>query len=405
MPQPNRSLAPPLRPILLAAVLLLAYLFMQSLAARAQQAYTAFLPAIIGRPAFAAIPFGADFDQVTAVTHADDARLFIVERAGRVKILHPDGRITLFLDAAARVLADAGEYGLYDLAFHPGYGDPASPGHGFFYLSYTGRHLGQVRFFVSRFQVSADPDAANPNSEAWLMKEEQDYSWHKGGELEFDPADAMLYVGLGDDKQPLEAQNTRSPKGKIVRLRVDAVPPAATGDATSYLSDEVWALGLRNPWRFHLDAATGQLYVGDVGEQRWEEINLMAVAGRYTNFGWPCLEGPFADPLFEEYAECDSAGGMAQPILAYDHSGGRCAVIAGKVYRPATNPHDGRFIYGDLCTRELSALARVGGQWASARLGALDTPDLLTTIGEDAAGNLYAGTAAAAGPIYRLFIP
>ena len=403
--RPIHPLARSARPAVLAVALLLVGLLIHALGARAQQTPPLYLPAIIGRPAFAAVPMGAGFDQVTAVTHAGDARLFVAERAGRIKLLHPDGRVTLFLDVADRVLADAGEYGLYDLAFHPGYADPASPGHGFFYVSYTGRHLGQVRFFVSRFRVSADPDVASPQSEAWLMREAQDFSWHKGGELEFDPADAMLYVGLGDDKQPLQAQNVRSPKGKIVRLRVDAAPADATGDATSYLSDEVWVMGLRNPWRFDLDAPTGQLYIGDVGEQRWEEINLMAVQGRYTNFGWPCLEGSYADPLFDGYAECDSTGGMSQPIFAYEHSDGRCAVIAGQVYRPAANPSDGRFIYGDLCSRELFALTGVAGKWTSTRLGALAAPDLLTTLGEDATGNLYAGTSAAAGPIYRLVIP
>lgn len=402
-PPPVLSFARLTRPILLAGLLLAAVIGLAP-GARAQTP-PAYLPLVVGRPAFAAVPLGAGFDQVTAITHAGDARLFIAERAGRIKILHPDGRVTLFLDVSGRVLADAGEYGLYDLAFHPGYADPASPGYGFFYLSFTARHLGQARTFVSRFRVSANPDVADPASEAWLMKEEQDFSWHKGGELEFDPADARLYVGLGDDKQPLLAQSLRSPKGKIVRLRVDAVPAAATGDATSYLSDEVWVMGLRNPWRFDLDAPTGQLYIGDVGEMRWEEINLMAVQGRYTNFGWPCLEGTFVDPLFADYDECDSTGGMARPIYAYDHSAGRCAIIAGQVYRPATNPGDGRFIYGDLCSRELFALARPADQWLTTRLGALDAPDLLTTLGEDAAGNLYAGTSAAAGPIYRLFIP
>lgn len=398
---------PPLWPRAAAALtiiaVILACLAAHTGAARAQQS-ALYLPLAVGRPPFAT-PLGAGFDQVTAVTHAGDDRLFVVERAGRVKTLHLDGRVTLFLDIAAHVLAEPGEYGMYDLAFHPGYADPASPGHGFFYVSYTGRHLGAVRLFISRFRVSADPDAADPGSEAWLMREEQTYSWHKGGALDFDPAGNILYAGLGDDRQPLLAQDVRSPQGKIVRLQVDNVPAAAVGNATAYVDEEVWALGLRNPWRFDVDPPSGQIYIGDVGDLLWEEINLLSLQGRYTNFGWPCLEGSEVIDLFAGYAECDHPGNFALPIHAYAHTGGRCAVIGGKVYRPESNPADGRFIYSDLCSREVFALALVAGAWQSMPLGVLDAPGLLSTLGEDTRGNLIAGTTSPTGPVYRLALP
>ena len=364
-----------------------------------------FLPLAVGRPAFAAVPLGSGFDQVTAITHAGDDRLFVVERAGRVRVLHPDGRVTPFLDISARVLASPGEYGMYDLAFHPGYADPASPGHGFFYVSYTGRDQGAVRLFISRFRVAPDGQSADPASETWLLNVEQTYSWHKGGELAFDPATATLYAGLGEDRQPLLAQSPRSPKGKIVRLAVDDIPAGVTGNATFYIEDEIVASGLRNPWRFDLDPPTRRLFIGDVGDLSWEEINLAPIDAAGTNFGWPCVEGTDVIDLFTTYAECKNPGRFQSPVDQYAHDTEHCAIIGGKVYRPAANPGDGRFIFGDLCSRELRALSVTGGTWQSTLLGHIDIDGLLTTLGEDAYGGLLAGTTAAPGPIYRLVIP
>jgi len=369
----------------------------------------AYLPLAVGRPSFSATPVGGGFRQVTEVTHAGDERLFVAERAGLVKILHPDGRITTFLDISNRVISSRGEYGFYDIAFHPGYADPSSPGYGFFYVSYTtGFDDGVtlfVHFVVSRFRVSADPDVADPASETLLMYEKQSFDLHKGGGMEFDTRDNRLYVGLGDDRLLLIAQSDRSPKGKIVRFDVDKVPRDARGAAT--LPEEIWVFGLRNPWRFDVDVAGGQIFIGEVGDQQWEEVNLAPLSLPGFNFGWPCLEGPYVFPETNEVPECQSPWLFKRAIHEYPHrdGSGRCAVMAGKVNRPEYNPADGRFVFADMCTREVFTLARDSqGAWQRTLQGILNT-DLVTTIGEDRHGFQYVGTAAESAPIYRLYVP
>lgn len=369
------------------------------------ETFRVFLPLATHYAPFTVTPLGDGFAQVTAVTHAGDERLFIVERAGRVKILHPDGRISTFLDISSRVVSSPGELGMFDLAFHPGFTDPASPGYGFFYVSYTRRQQDAVHTFISRFRVTANPDLADANSEAWLSRVKQDYIWHKGGALDFDPATDTLYAGLGDDRQYLRAQDPASPKGKIVGLAVDAVPAAVTGDATGYVDEEVWALGLRNPWRLDIDPPTGRVFVGDVGEKTWEEINLLTLTDRYTNFGWPCFEGTTQNADLISHPACTDPSRFTAPVAAYQHEGVRCAVTGGVVYRPASKPNDGRYIYGDLCSGEVYALSRAGNDWQTARLGTLGVGHWLVTFGEDAQGNLYAGTSSESGPIYSLHIP
>ncbi len=393
-------------------VLLLSFALFTVLLGRpavAQPQSRAYLPLAVGRPAFSATPVGGGFRQVTEVTHAGDERLFVAERAGLVKILHPDGRITPFLDIRNRVISSRGEYGFYDIAFHPGYADPSSPGYGFFYVSYTtGFDDGVtllVHFVVSRFRVSADPDVADPASETLLMYEKQSFDLHKGGGMEFDTRDNMLYVGVGDDRLLLIAQSDRSPKGKIVRFDVDKVPRDARGLAT--LPEEIWAFGLRNPWRFDVDVAGGQIYIGEVGDLLWEEINLAPLAVRGYNFGWPCMEGPFVIPEATDIPQCQSPWLFKRAIHEYPHrdGSGRCAVMAGKANRPEYNPNDGRFVFADMCTREIFTLARdTAGAWQRTLLGVLNT-DLVTSIGEDRHGFQYVGTAGESAPIYRLYIP
>ncbi|MEZ4518024.1 MAG: PQQ-dependent sugar dehydrogenase [Chloroflexota bacterium] len=162
---------------------------------------------------------GSGFNEVTAITHAGDDRLFVAEQAGRIKILHPDGRITLFLDISDKVISDKGEYGFYDVAFHPGYNDPTSPGYGLFYVTYTtGYDIDfdhrDVRTILSRFRVSADPDVADRSSEAILMREKQSFDVHKGGGMDFDKRDNMLYVGFGEDRLLLIAQDVHLTQGQ-----------------------------------------------------------------------------------------------------------------------------------------------------------------------------------------------
>ncbi len=355
-------------------------------------------------------PAGGGFNSVTEVTHAGDGRLFVAERAGVVKILHPDGTINVFLDIRHQVISHRGEYGFYDIAFHPDYADPSAPAYGLFYVTYTtgfddGNTL-DVDFIVSRFRVSADPNVADRATEAILLKEEQSFDVHKGGGMDFDPRDHMLYVGMGDDRLLAIAQSDRSPKGKIIRLPVDKVPPDLVGNAYGYLSDEIWALGLRNPWRIDVDPLSNQIFVGEVGDALWEEVNIVPLSVKGFNYGWPCMEGPLVIPEATDMPECESPWLFRRAVHEYPHKdgSGRCAIIGGQVNRPYYDPTDNRYIFADMCTKELFALAHDAGVWQRELLGVLDDY-LITAIGEDVQGVQYVGTMNPSGPIYRLYIP
>jgi hypothetical protein len=225
--------------------------------------------------------------------------------------------------------------------------------------------------------------------------------------LEFDKRDNYLYVGHGDDRLLLIAQDIRSPKGKIFRLKVDNAPAEDILDATFSVSDEVWAMGLRNPWRFDVDEPSSQIIIGEVGDLLWEEINLAPLTVPFFNYGWPCIEGPFVIPEANDIPQCQNPQNFVRAIYEYPHrdGSGRCAVIAGYVYRPVSNPNDGRFIFGDMCTREVFTLSRPGNEWQVDTLGRLDQLDLLVSFGEDRFGNLYLTTASGSAPIYRLHLP
>lgn len=376
-----------------------------------------FVPLAAGKATFSATPLPGVFNQVTAITHAGDDRLFVAEREGRVKIIHPNGRVTVFLDIRHRVISSRGEYGFYDLAFHPGYADPTSPGYGFFYVSFTsgtderaarGADTVDVDLILSRFRVSANPDAADAGSEVMLLVVPQTDDIHKGGSMEFDPRDNRLFLGVGDDFKNLIAQDPTSPKGKLLRLAVDDAPRDATPGQLVAVATEVWASGLRNPWRLDVDPLGNQIIIGEVGDAHWEEANRASLSAPGANFGWPCLEGPLVKPNFAAAPACQNPERFTPAIHAYSHrdaDNNRCVIIGGKVNRPAHNRADGRYIFADWCSREVFALGLdVDGTWRRGLLGVVgELP--INTIGEDRHGYQYLGTAAEAGAIYRLYIP
>ena len=386
-------------------------------AARPAAASRVFVPLAAGKVAFGATAIPGTYNEVTAITHAGDDRLFIGEREGRVKILHPDGHVTVFLDIRHRVIASRGEYGFYDIAFHPGYADPASPGYGFFYVSFTsgtderatgGADAVDVDLIVARFRVSADPNVADPTSEVPLLVVPQTDDIHKGGAMEIDPRTNRLFVGVGDDFKNLIAQDAGSPKGKILRLAVDEAPRDAPPYQLFPVTTEVWASGLRNPWRIDVDPLGDQIIIGEVGDADWEEVNHASLSTPGANFGWPCLEGLMVKPNFAGAAACQNPERFTRPVYAYSHrdpDNNRCVVIGGKVYRPAHNPTDGRYVFADLCTREVFALGYdADGSWPAVRLGVVGD-ELINTIGEDRYGTQYIGTAARGGAVWRLSIP
>jgi glucose/arabinose dehydrogenase len=274
-----------------------------------------------------------------------DDRLFVLEKDGLIEIVTEDGvSEEPFLDLEVIVGSDALEQGLLGLAFHPAY-----ESNGRFFIYYTNVD-GDSR--LVEYRVSADPDRADPESARVLLALDQPDINHNGGMLLFGP-DGYLYVTLGDGGGASDefgnAQNLTTLLGSIIRLDVDggdpyAVPPDNPFAGDPDASSEIWAYGLRNPWRIDIDPATGLVYIADVGQDRWEEVSVMPLASAGANFGWPIVEG------FECYrAETCNSEGMVEPVIAYPHAEG-CSVTGGFVYRGAAIPElQGHYFYGDWC--------------------------------------------------------
>jgi glucose/arabinose dehydrogenase len=345
------------------------------------------------------------FDWPVHIAHAGDGsgRIFVVERPGRIRIVK-NGQLLLnpFLDITGRILSTGNEQGLLSVAFSPGY---ASQGH--FYVDYTDL-LGNT--VIARYAVTADPDVADPNSEQLVLTVNQPYANHNGGQLAFGPNDGYLYVGMGDGGDAGDpgnnAQNPTSLLGKLLRIDVETGSPLTyTVPATNPFTQtvgyrpEIWALGLRNPWRFSFDRQTGDLYIGDVGQALYEEVDVqLASSPGGENYGWNIMEG------FHCYAaaSCDNTG-LTLPVLEYPHAQGDCSVTGGTVYRgTAYALMDGVYVYADYCSGRVWGLRNDGSTWQSTLL--LDTPFQITSFGEDEIGNIWLTRYAGApdGAIYRL---
>jgi hypothetical protein len=320
-----------------------------------------------------------------------DDRLFVVEQDGLIQLLRNGQRLGAFLDLTALVTT-GGERGLLGLAFHPGY--PADPR---FYVNYTDRDGDTV---VAEYRA-ADPDRADPASGRILLTVAQPDRNHNGGMIAFGP-DGYLYIGMGDGggagDPDRTGQDPASLLGSILRISVDgdpySVPPnpwAGDGGAA-----EAWAKGLRNPWRFSFDGDL--MYIGDVGQGAWEEIDIAHVDSWRLNFGWSIMEGTHC---FREPA-CDRTG-LELPVLEYAHEDGDCSVTGGYVYRGADLPElDGSYFYGDYCSGKVASFRHdLEGlfdlrDW-TADLGPVPG---LTSFGTDGTGELYLVTAG--GTLYRL---
>ena len=320
-------------------------------------------------------------DRPVAMAHAGDGsgRLFIVEQEGRIRIWTGTQLLaTPFLDISDRVGSSGSEQGLLSVAFHPQFAQ-----NGRFFVDYTDRSGDTV---ISRFQ--ANGDAADPDSETVLLKIDQPYANHNGGLVLFGP-DNYLYIGMGDggSGDPGElAQNTLSTLGKIWRLDVDA-PPDYIPPTNPYVpgpgADEIWALGLRNPWRFSFDRVTGDLFIADVGQGSREEIDFQpAGAAGGANYGWDNMEG---SACYEPMTGCVTAG-MTLPILEYTHALG-CSVTGGYRYRGADVNYYGTYFYGDYCSGRIWGATYNGSSWTTNEL--TDAPFNISTFGEDEAGELY----------------
>src|SRR3954447_18469980 len=321
----------------------------------------------------------------TGITHAGDSRLFLTIRTGRIVILENGSpRPQPFLDIQRLTTTD-GERGLLSTAFHPRYA-----GNGFFFIDYTNVQGNTV---IARYQVSAsDPNRADPASARILLTIEQPFSNHNGGQLQFGP-DGYLYIGMGDggsaNDPDCRAQRTDTLLGKMLRIDVDqnvATPPYYGIPASNPFRgagdppDEVWASGLRNPWRFSFDRQTGDLWIGDVGQDRREEIDFQSASSRGgENYGWKVMEGTLcnsSDSCPASTPACDSAA-FTPPVLEYDH-GPHCSVTGGYVYRGARLPQlQGTYFFGDFCTGTIWAASRQGTGF-TVRVLAGEVPNLTT---------------------------
>ena len=325
-----------------------------------------------------------------------DPRLFIVEQPGRIRVVE-DGKLlaTPFLDIAGKVRS-GGEQGLLSVAFHPQY-----RANGFLFVNYTDNN-GDTR--IERYKVSANKNVADPGSAKLILSIDQRYSNHQGGLNLFGP-DGMLYIGMGDGGSQGDphgnGQDKNSLLAKLLRLNVDRGDPYEIASANPYArgggKGEIWAIGLRNPWRFAFDRVSGLLYIADVGGDKFEEINVVPMSSAGINYGWNIMEGP----------ECRRSGscnqqGLQKPAVSYPtHENSTCAVIGGFVYRGKKIPEiQGQYFYSDYCNSWLRSFGFADGkvtdqhQWPVGKLGSI------TSFGEDSQGELYITTSS--GRVYRI---
>jgi len=314
------------------------------------------------------------------IQSAGGGRLFIVEKAGHVRIVQDSNLIdTPFLDILDRVGSKSNEQGLLGLAFHPDYAE-----NGYFFVNYTDKQDDTV---IARFQTTADPNIADSSSEEILLRAKQPYDNHNGGALAFGP-DGYLYIGLGDgglwDDPHGNGQILDTFLGKLLRLDVDSTEPYAIPPDNPF-GDEIWAYGLRNPWRISFDQATGDLYIGDVGQDQWEEIDFVATGSPGgINFGWDYFEGTHA---FE--GTPPQGAQLVPPVAEYDHSQG-CSVTGGYVYRGAMPEWNGIYLYGDYCTGTVWGLMQFGESWQNQIL--FGAGGNITSFGQDSSGEIFIAT-------------
>jgi len=356
-------------------------------------------------PALQQLASGLSAPLYAVAPPGDSARLFIVEQTGRIRVMRHDTLLaTPFLDLTGQVRT-ASEGGLLSLAFHPAYAQ-----NGQFFVDFVGT---DSTIHVTRYHVSAtDANVADPSSAQTILSvPHKEYTNHYGGLVMFGP-DGYLYVGIGDGGSEGDSvgngQNTASLLGKILRLDVDGGTPYAIPPTNPFVGQppalpEIWAYGLRNPWRFSFDPETGDLYIADVGQNAWEEVDVHpggAAAGQ--NYGWNVMEGTHC---YSPPTGCATAG-LTLPVFEYAHGGSGitgCAVIGGYVYRGARFPLlAGRYLFADLCSGWVRSFTLQNGAASdlvdyTPRFGVHAN---ITSLGRDGRGELYVTTLD--GFLYRI---
>ena len=343
--------------------------------------------------------FATGLNKPVAFANAGDGsgRLFVLEQPGIIRAFKDSQPLpTPFLDIQNRVGSGSSEQGLLGMAFDPDYKQ-----NGYFYLDYTDKNGALV---VARFKVSSSPDQGDATSETPLLNIPKQYPNHNGGQLAFGP-DGYLYIGVGDGGSEGDPNHTGQSLqtffGKILRIDVHQGSPYAIPADNPFAKGggrpEIWAYGLRNPWRFFFDPITHGLYIGDVGQDTYEEVDYLppGYTGPPINFGWSCREG------LHPYTGCSAPAGdpFIDPVWEYNHSQG-CAIIGGVVYRGKTLPGlDGVYLFGDYCSGNIWALTNTNGQSWKADLFS-QTQFSISAFGVDEAGDVF--VADQKGSIYQL---
>ncbi|HEX3580868.1 MAG TPA: PQQ-dependent sugar dehydrogenase [Thermoanaerobaculia bacterium] len=344
-------------------------------------------------------PVVGGLSEPTNIVNAGDPRLFITQQTGRIAIY--DGTRLLpqpFLDVSAVISTNGEERGLLGLAFSPHYRDD-----GTFYIDYTNAAGDTV---VARYHVSAaDPNRSDPASAQILLTIAQPYPNHNGGELQFGP-DGYLYIGMGDGGSGGDPENRAQTLsvllGKILRIDVENAPTYRIPATNPFVNragaaPEIWAWGVRNPWRFSFDGVTGDLWIADVGQDTYEEVDFQPASSTGgENYGWRRMEGFHC---YNPSTNCND-GTLTLPVLEYSHADGSCSITGGYRYRGLDYPRlYGTYFYGDLCSGKLWGATPSGSGFTSRLL--LDTSMQITTFGQDVNGELYVADYAT-GTIYSI---
>ncbi|MEE6126901.1 PQQ-dependent sugar dehydrogenase [Chryseobacterium arthrosphaerae] len=333
------------------------------------------------------------------ITNANDSRLFVVQQNGIIKIIQPNGTVnaTNFLNISSKINF-GGERGLLGLAFHPQYSV-----NGYFFVYYN-NPAGNI--IVARYSVSStDPNVANASSEKILLNIPKPFANHNGGSIHFAP-DGKLWIITGDGGSGGDpnnnAQNKNSLLGKMLRIDVDATDPTPYNippdnpfaGAGVDGADEIWAYGLRNAWKYSFDLTTGNAMIADVGQENIEEINKMPITQAGINYGWRCYEGNNA----YNTAGCPAQSTMTFPIAVYDHSGNKCSITGGYVYRGTQYPAlQGKYFFADYCSTQIGILDSNNTiTWTSAYSG-----NNFSTFGQDSQKELYVA-AVNSGKIFKI---
>lgn len=339
--------------------------------------------------------FATGFTAPVEIAHANDSRMFVVQQNGIIKILQSDGTVNSanFLNISSKITY-GGERGLLGLAFHPQY-----PSNGYFFVYYndTGGNITVARYTRS----STNPDVADPASEKIILNLPKPFDNHNGGSIHFAP-DGYLWVVTGDGGSGGDpnnnAQNKNSLLGKLLRLDINStgaynIPPGNPFVGVDG-ADEVWAYGLRNAWKFNFDTVSGNVMIADVGQGQIEEINRMPLTQAGINYGWRCYEGNNA----YNATGCAAQSTMTFPIAAYDHSGGKCSITGGYVYRGTQFPAlQGRYFFADYCSTQIGSLNSDDSiTWTSAFSG-----NNFSTFGVNNQNELFAA-AVNSGKIFRI---